>query len=135
MANEHLHRKFVALFGNIGSHYLSHTLGHLRIGTTKSDKGDRGVEDIVSVTDLAAGAICEVMSSYYREGMLPKHSSGLILPPANGMSHKGKTILDWFSGNQASLKRLVIGLEAGDEPRKILVRHYNFHGTGMIAKL
>lgn len=54
VANEERLREFVEIFTKVSSHYLPHTLRHLRIGTAKSDTGARDIEDLIAVTDLTA---------------------------------------------------------------------------------
>lgn len=50
--NEKRLRQLVNVFGRVASHYLSHDLGHIRIGTTQSDTGRRDVEDLAAIPDL-----------------------------------------------------------------------------------
>jgi hypothetical protein len=42
--------------------YVSHHLGEFMMNTVAVDTGDRGFEDFVAVSDLAAGILTEVMS-------------------------------------------------------------------------
>ena len=44
------------LFATVSSHLLTHDLRHLSIGMTQSDV-DRQLEDLVAISDLAAGAL------------------------------------------------------------------------------
>ncbi len=127
VANERMHREMVNVFGQISSHYLTHTLRHLRIATTASDTGKLDLEDFVSITDLAAGAICEALNAYQRADMRP--APGFILPAPADAGEKARRLLNWFSDNRSPLKRLVLAFEAEPGTTRLRVRHYNFHGS------
>ncbi|MDQ3060153.1 MAG: hypothetical protein M3R45_11630 [Pseudomonadota bacterium] len=126
-ANVDKHREFVSTFGNIGSHYLSHTLRNLQIATTASDTGKRDVEDFVAIADFAAGAVCEAMNAYHRIDMAPV--PGVILPIPNHIDEKALRLMHWFSDRRSSLKRLVIGFEPVVGTTHLRVRHYSFQGS------
>lgn len=93
-ANVERHTLFVKAFGTIASHYLEHTLGHLRIATTASDTGTRDLEDFVAIADLAAGAVCHVLNSY-REARTPVVQR-LVVPPPLGVAPKAQALLNWL---------------------------------------
>ncbi len=126
-ANVERHALLVKVFGTIASHYLEHTLGHLRIATTASDTGTRDLEDFVAIADLAAGAVCHLLNSY-REASTPV-AQRVVVPPPLGVAPKAQALLDWFSDQRSSLKRLVISIEPVEKSSRLLVRHYAFAGT------
>ncbi|UZR28054.1 hypothetical protein [Methylococcus mesophilus] len=124
-ANVERHGELVSTFGRISSHYLPHTLGHLRIATTASDTGKRDVEDFVAIADLAAGAICETLNTYHRLGIPP--APGVTLPIPNGIDAKVLRLMNWFSDSRSSLKRLVLAFEPLAGSTRLRVRHYSFN--------
>ena len=128
VANLDKHEKFVDTFSIIVSHYLNHTLRHIRVATTASDTGKRDVEDFVAIADMAAGAVCEALNAYRRADLLPVPE--LVLPVPNNINKKAVQLMNWFSdsGNK-SLKRLVISFEPKPDSKKLLVRHYDFAGS------
>jgi hypothetical protein len=126
-ANVQRHTEFVKAFSMISSHYLEHTLGHLRIATTASDTGTRDLEDFVAIADLAAGAVCHVLNSYREAGTSPM--LGVLVPPPRGVAPKAERLLHWFSDQRSSLKRLVISFEPIEKSSRLLIRHYAFNGS------
>jgi hypothetical protein len=53
------------LFAYVASGYLTHMLGHLRVGTpARSDTKDRLLEDLLAIPDLVAGTIAEVLTAH-----------------------------------------------------------------------
>lgn len=125
VANEGRHRQFVNVFGQVSAHYLQHDLGHFRLATTASDTGSRDVEDFVGVADLAAGAVCEALNTYRREGLEPIPK--VILPVPGRTTAKVQTLMNWWSDKRWALKRLTLSFEPGPEGR-FRVRQYDFPG-------
>ncbi|MCA9210778.1 MAG: hypothetical protein KDA55_20605, partial [Planctomycetales bacterium] len=117
---------FVTLFATIASHYLPHTLRHLRISTTRSDTGRRDIEDLVSVADLAAGALQEALDGG-NAGLLVENPS-IFLPSGQPLSRKARHIMDWFADNTRPLRRLTLVIDAPlvDGLRVTALR---FHGS------
>jgi len=129
-ANEHRHRQLVQAFGRIASHYLQHTLGHLRIATTSSDTGKRDLEDLVAISDLAAGAVCHTMNAYAAAGIsLPK---GVTVPPPRGLPAKVAELMNWISDRRSGLKRFVVSIQPGENSAELLIGHVDF--TGMTTR-
>lgn len=126
-ANVEKHRELVSVFGRISSHYLPHTLGHLRIATTASDTGERDVEDFVAIADFAAGAICETLNTYHRLKIKPAPGVALTVPP--GIDPKALRLMNWLSDNRSPLKRLVLSFEPLVGSTRLRVRHYSFHSN------
>lgn len=124
VSNERQHYAFVNAFGNVSSHYLSHNLGHLRVGTTKSDTGKRDVEDLVAIADLTAGTLCEVLNTYCRENK--KLSVGLITKPPQ-VKDKAEKIMAWLAGDSFPLKRLSIAVERIGDDSKLRFQKIDFH--------
>lgn len=127
-ANIDRHWTMTTVFGTIASNYLEHSLGHIRIATTASDSGQRDLEDLVGIADLAAGAISEVLDNYDGEDwpML-----GLTLP-APKTALKTQNLMGWLSDTRQKLKRIIIEIEPGISPSKIRIRHWEFIGSSSL---
>jgi hypothetical protein len=126
-ANEQRHRELTTSFGNVASQYLEHTLGNVRVATTKSDTGKRDVEDFVSIADLAAGSLCEALNAYARAGIRP--TPNLILPPPSGLDKKALNMLNWFSDRRHTLKRLVFSIDPVVNSARLSVKQLIFQGS------
>jgi hypothetical protein len=129
VANINRHTEFVSAFGRVASHYLQHSLGHLRIATTASDTGKRDIKDLVAIADLGVGAVCDVMSNYRTQGVMP--ASRVIVPAPESISIKTHSIMNWFSNSTSDLRRLVVSFEPGDSSGRLRIRHYHFVGMAI----
>jgi hypothetical protein len=92
----------------IATQFLDHQLGQLRVGTTQADV-DRQLEDLVAISDLAAGALGNIAKEYLERGAFVE---GLYVPAVYSKS-KVDRILDWFSDSRQPLRRLVYLIEPG----------------------
>lgn len=117
----------VNLFGIISSHYLNHTLGHFRWGTTKLDNRGRQLEDLVAIADLVAGSLSSILTKYKEQNIIPR--SEIIISPPKNLSRKDKDIMDWFSDNVRTLKRLVYVIDPLQGQTGFNLKHVRFHGT------
>jgi hypothetical protein len=107
------------IFSRISSHYLSHDLGGLKCGTTLSDNGTLQLEDLVSIPDLAAGAVAELATALIKQRVFPE--KGLITPLPTGMTWKSQLIVSWLARPGMSLRRLIFIMELNqDQPRSRL---------------
>ena len=86
-ANETRLNELLIAFRNVASNYLSHGLGHLRIGTTDVDDGSRDIEDLASVADLAAGAAVDSLGRHHGQVGWPPPLK-IIVPSAAGTPGK-----------------------------------------------
>jgi hypothetical protein len=114
------------ILANVSSHYLEHDMQHLRCGTTKSDDGSRQMEDLVSIPDLVAGALTEVLSAYRNEGVIV---GSLLISPPSALSEKTVEIINWFSTNSEPLKRLVFAIERVESSTALTIKLLQFHGS------
>lgn len=111
-------------FGRVCSNCLDHDLGHLRVGTAKQDKGDLSVEDLLSVPDMAAGALSAVIGdAFERRGAL---RSGIALPPPEGLPRKTRRVVDWFSGSTQPLRRVVVKIDQDPATGRVQASHLRF---------
>jgi hypothetical protein len=108
------------VMGNVCSHYLRHSLGHLRCGTTRSDTGILDIEDLVSIPDLAAGAMAELSSAYKNTGGFP--SNGLTLPLPRALRWRARLVTDWLATRPAGLRRFVFAIERGEDYPALTMR-------------
>lgn len=97
VANEARLRTFVNTFAMVSSHYLPHQMGHMRVGTTRSDTGLRDLEDYVAICDFAAGALQELLSNGDLDTIV--RTPSLFIPRKVGLHNKATEILDWFADN------------------------------------
>lgn len=125
--NESKHRQLVEILGRVCSHYLAHTLGHIRVATTASDIGKRDVEDLVALPDLAAGALADVITRYSRTGTLV--GAGLVVPIPDGCRPKTLHIMDWLSNSTGFLKKLCFAIDPIRNSTALSIRLLHFHGS------
>jgi hypothetical protein len=124
-ANENRVRYLVDALARVSSNLLDHSLGHLRVATSKQDKGDLSLEDLLTIPDIAAGGIADALSSMFVHGAPPL---GFEFPRSAAPSSKAKRVLDWFSDNTTPLKRLVIMIDRTADTHKLRATHLRFHG-------
>lgn len=126
-ANESRLRELTKILGNVSSHYVTHNLGHLRCGTTKSDDGSRQLEDLASIPDLVAGMLAEAVSEQRSQGLLA--SEGIITPPPKQLREKVSKLMNWFATNRKPLKRLVFLIEPVSNSTQLEIKRLKFHGS------
>ena len=108
------------------SQCLSHSLGHLRVATSRQDSGDLSLEDLLAIPDLAAGALSSILDSMLGARGAPPN--GFCLPSVKDVAAKTRTVLDWFSDNTQPLRRFVIVID--ETPlRQLQATHLRFHGS------
>jgi hypothetical protein len=100
-------KKMVSAFT---SKYVKHNLGELGIGTTKLDEGDLLEEDLAAIPDLAAGAICEIITKMSDDsgGRIPRV---IGIPFSEQFSMKTNIIARWLFSKSIQLKNIVILIE------------------------
>jgi hypothetical protein len=103
----------------VSSHYLSHCMGRLRFGTTKCDPGDLQIEDLVSIADLAAGAIGALLADTRSRGL--KLSQDFDIPLSTKTPWKMRRLLNWLALRDQPLKRLSLVMERSPDGRTTLV--------------
>ena len=125
VANATRLRHLVGALAVVSSHLLSHRLGNLRVATASQDKGDLSLEDLLTIPDIAAGGLAEVLTAMCPHGAPPR---GFDLPPPETASPKARKVMDWFSDNTQALKRMSIIIDQTGDPPKIRGSHLRFHG-------
>lgn len=93
--------------------YLRHRLGEFAMNTTKVDAGDYRLEDFVALSDLAAGAFSEIVTTWARQ---PGWGEGgdLKLDPRR-LSDKANVISSWLSFPSADLQKTAILVDRYNE--------------------
>lgn len=92
------------VFGHFLNHYLSCDVGNIRVGTTKNDPGDLSVEDLASLPDLAAGSICEALTT---ESVLPKQTA----------TGKTQLLIGWLCNRQSALAKVNLAIRNTQDQR------------------
>lgn len=93
--NDERLRDATDLFANYSSHFLGHQLGHLRVGTAASDSGDLQLEDLLSIPDLVAGSLAELVRTTQKDGIPP--SGKIVIPTSALLPRKAQEVLAWLS--------------------------------------
>jgi hypothetical protein len=119
IANQAMHRQFVKVFAWICSNYLSHTLGHLRIGSTASDTGKRDVEDLVAIPDFAAGTLSELITQQTRNSCLPQR---LLVPLTSSCRPITARIAAWLSDSSRALKKVSFVIDPSELSEGVTVK-------------
>jgi hypothetical protein len=103
------------MVGGVASIYLTHSLGHLRFGTTACDCGDLLIEDATALPDLAAGAFVELAQRH------PFHRAPHVrLPVSLDLTRKSRDILEWYqSGETASLRRAALLVDVSGSGHRV----------------
>lgn len=105
--NVNMFKDVTTLLSYCLSNILSDCLGHLRIATTKSDPGDLSIEDLASIPDMAAGALCE-SGPLIMKSLFELHPDNKPYPICEDMTDKTKHICNWFAdGSCHALKKIV----------------------------
>lgn len=108
--------KLTELFGRAVSNQQGPMMGHLRVGTTRSDDGSYGLEDLAALPDIAAGAMAEFICALATNGLGPL--SPLVQQMPSCVSWKTHAIMAWLSNNGNSLSRLMCLIDGVPGSRK-----------------
>jgi hypothetical protein len=114
------------LLAHISSHYLTHDMGDLRCGTTECDDDSRVIEDLVSVPDLIAGALTDVLNTNSELQTNPT-VVGRIRSLEN-LSLKTRMILAWFKDRSQPLKRIVCVFDPSTDGSRLKTQWLQFYG-------
>jgi hypothetical protein len=113
------------LVASVSSLYLTFGLGHLRCGTTASDDGSRGIEDLTSIPDLVAGAVAEQLTT---DAAAPLTAPGQVFWIYRGdFSPKCSVITHWLMETEHPLRRIVVRLDPAQTLPSTTVSLYHFY--------
>jgi hypothetical protein len=109
-ANVTMLTDLTALFARVLSSYSSHTLRHIRCGTTATaDDGGLSLEDLAAIPDLTTGALGELCTGFVIDDVFPR--KGLITPLPTNLSWKTKLIASWMAAPGFPIRRHTTILE------------------------
>ena len=112
-ANNERITQLTELFASVMAIYLNHNLGHLKVGTTKSDDGSRLIEDLCSITDLAAGSYSDQHKTI--ETPSNKDLADIFWIYSPDYKKKTKNLIWWLSTSNKKLCKLCFKItENGD---------------------
>jgi len=114
---------FVNLAANLASHYLLHTLGDFRVGTTRSDDGTLLLEDLCAVPDLIAGASAQALSHQSVNALsLPR---GLVVPLATTVRRKSVDVMRLLRNERGSLRSTCLCIEPDGYRWRVQARYFH----------
>jgi hypothetical protein len=121
------------VFGRVASGYLSHDLGRMRCGTTKSDDGSLVLEDVAAYADLAAGAVSELLTEL--RGERDKLTRGIMTMVSSKLSWKARGIAQWLADTSGRLKRRTVFLDINPITDRLRVAELQLHAQPMDSQL
>lgn len=124
-SNETQLRALTKAFGNIASNSLSHSLGHIRCGTAKSDDGSKAIEDALAYADLAAGGVAEVLRA--TDGGHVRWQKYVASPLPKSVSWKARGVVQWLSETTGALKRHTCVMDLKTRSPGMTIRMLKFH--------
>lgn len=120
-------RHLVDILARVASHLLPHDLRHLRVATAKQDKGDMSLEDLLSIPDIASGALSAALAGMLSATGPPPR--GFFLPAPTAMAPKVRAVMNWLSDNTQPLRRLVVLVDEEPGTRHLRATRLSLHGT------
>jgi hypothetical protein len=124
--NDKLHREATQLIGHYMNHLLTHNMSHFRFGSTKMDPGSLWVEDLVSLPDLASGAICSLFQTFIK---IYGEPPGLVhRRQPNEALDKDRVIAAWLADISSPLKRLTVAVDSAPGGYKTKVIEISIEG-------
>jgi hypothetical protein len=93
------------LFATVLSNSIDFSLGHVRCGTAKSDDGSLALEDLLAYSDLAAGAVAEIVTTTAPNHALLKNNLVTLMP--SSLSWKARMLASWLGSESGNLRRLI----------------------------
>jgi hypothetical protein len=123
-ANKERLTQLTKLFANIASHYLTHSLGHLRVATTNSDDGTRSIEDLCAIPDLVAGAYSDQLKTVgdvYHQN--PDDTFWIYAPQ---YKQKTRDLTRWLTTSNKKLCKLCFKINKGVKT-DLQVSFYHFY--------
>jgi hypothetical protein len=122
------------LFGRLLSSYSSHTLGHIRCGTTAT-AGDGGLalEDLVAIADLTTGTLGEICTGFVTKDVFPR--KGLITPLPINLTWKTKLIASWMAAPGFPIRRhtTILELRLGSTKTRISTLGWKMYESSLIV--
>lgn len=104
VANEGRLADFLTFASRFSGMFVSGQMNRLDVNTTAVDQGDCQFEDVVSIPDLCAGALCEVANNWVVRGETPARRTF----EWDQSNNKAKFLSDWYFARPERLRRLAI---------------------------
>jgi hypothetical protein len=125
--------QLAATMNIVASNLIRHGLGHLRCGTTQSDGGSLELEDLVSICDLAAGAVCEAATGM---SVRPKfHQRHIFMPLTSTLSWKSRIVANWLASNKSTLTRLTCFIDLDPSSSRMSATMARWHASpGLLSR-
>jgi hypothetical protein len=111
LANPTRSSDVAGLISALTSLYVEHSLGELGVGTTRLDEGDRLEEDFAAVSDLAAGAVSEMLTKVGSTSPSCTFYGNAMHELPNHLSKKTEVILAWLGDESRRLKKSILLFE------------------------
>ncbi len=113
---------FSRMFTYACQFYVPHGLSSVSLSTTGEDSGDRSLEDLASMPDLAAGAV----AAFLEAAPESKDMTHLELPLPENLPGKAYPICKWLSIVDRPLKKVVLVVDPMPSPGEYQVRSVQF---------
>jgi|tagenome__1003787_1003787.scaffolds.fasta_scaffold20834923_3 hypothetical protein len=123
-ANDKHLQGLATAFGHIWSNTATHDLRNVTCATTRSDIGDRVLEDLTAIPDLLAGALCEVTRRLTDQGIRP--TKGLLLPPTKGLSWKSKILAEFLARKVGRLEKITCVVTSVENGAKFDIKIFDW---------
>lgn len=111
------------LFSYVMSNYLSHDMGHLRVGTTNTDDGTRLIEDLCSLADLAAGSYSDQLKTMEAQNIKGLDDHFWLYAPI--YKEKTRKLTWWLSTSNKRLCKLHFKINKNDKTNN-MTSFYHF---------
>lgn len=110
VANLDRKKATVKYFAYILSIYLPHKIGDIVLIVPEEGEKVLDVEDLISIPDLAGGALADIDSVHQIENRYPE-KDGDIVPVSETVKQKSKFLANWLAEDNCPLKKLFFRLD------------------------
>lgn len=110
VANLDRKKATVKYFAYILSIYLPHIIGDLALVVPEDGEKILDAEDLISIPDLAGGALADIETSHQVENNYPENV-GEIVPISKSIKDKSKFLANWLAENDCPLIKLFFRLD------------------------
>jgi len=116
-ANADLKTSAMNVAADLWGSLIPHKMGRVRLLTTQADNGDRAIEDVTALPDLAGGALADGLMALQTSEM--DEVRRVLTPLPRASKTKTNYILSWLSNNAAPLKKMVIMILPGSDASRL----------------
>jgi len=97
-------------FGKILTMYLPHSIQDFALVVPQDGEIVLDAEDLLSIPDLAGGALADIESIHHKEKNYPK-SDGIIVPVSDSIKEKSSFLANWLAEDHCVLQKLFFRLD------------------------